>query len=47
MRTRKVVANHVFPLSNVGIYLPRMSRYGATLVTLTAVKSSGDVATLT
>jgi hypothetical protein len=42
----KVFPNHVFPVWNVGIVLPRTSRYGATLFTST-VKSCGNVATLT
>jgi hypothetical protein len=42
----KVVANHVFPVSNVGIFLPMTSRYCATLFTSSIVKCYGDVATV-
>jgi hypothetical protein len=37
----------VFPVSSVGIFFPMMSRYGATLSTLSTVKSCGNVAILT
>jgi hypothetical protein len=33
-----IAANNAFPVSNVGIFLPRMNRYGATLFTLSTVK---------
>jgi histidinol dehydrogenase len=34
----KDVANHVFPISSVGIFVPMTSRYGATLFTLSIAK---------
>jgi hypothetical protein len=36
-KERKVVTNHLFPISAVGIFLPRTSRYGATLFTSSIV----------
>jgi hypothetical protein len=42
----KVVADHVSPVSGVGIFLPRMRHYDATLFTLSIVKWYGYVATL-
>jgi hypothetical protein len=36
-KEEKVVADHVFPVSGVGICLPRMSHYDPTLSAITTI----------
>jgi hypothetical protein len=41
-KEEKAVENHVFPISSFEIFLPRTSRYSATLFTLSTLKCYGD-----
>jgi hypothetical protein len=43
----KIATNYVFSSQVLEFFLPRMSPCGATLFTLSVVRSYGDVATLT
>jgi hypothetical protein len=47
MYKEEVVADHVSPISSNGIYLPGTNRYTATLLASSAMKTYGNVATLT